>query len=273
MAIDFLGKQKARKKIPPKPEVLLHVPEKEVVKPKEVIKRKEEVKVKKPEVEAVKEGLGEANLIPGFKARLRKKRLMFSIIIVIIVVALSLAGYYSFILLQSLSKPPVIAPPVNIPVPVVNKNLNLNVNVNIAPAVNIPPVAMYVCDLATGQCSQSSDGTYASLFDCQSVCFAPSPPPPPQPLPATELAPLRGAVVRFLGDANTYLVENNGELRKIDAQTVRFKNGQSILQLRSQLIYMLAERFKDTRRGSDVIGYVDWDPRVLTEKELEPFIK
>ncbi|MBN1325387.1 hypothetical protein JW977_00185, partial [Candidatus Falkowbacteria bacterium] len=96
---------------------------------------------------------------------------------------------------------------------------------------------------------------------------------PPVILPDTELAPLRGALAQFGGDSNIFLIENNGELRKIDKQTVIFKNGQNIYQLNQNLIYSLSSQFANTRKGKDVKGFIDWDPRILTEQELAPYIK
>lgn len=156
-----------------------------------------------------------------------------------------------------------------------------------------PPAPKYSCNANSGQCYTDANGTFASLNDCQANCFVPAPLSvcgngicengentdsclidcPPPVLPDTELAPLRGALVKFLNDSSIYLVENNGELRKIEVQTVEFRNGQNIYQLNPRLIYTLADRFKTTRRGKDVKGFIDWDPRVLTEEELAPFIK
>ena len=70
-----------------------------------------------------------------------------------------------------------------------------------------------------------------------------------------------------------YLIEDNGELRKVDQQTVVFDNGQRVDQISSYLIYTIADRFKNIRKGRDVIGQVDWDPRVLSFNELNPFLK
>jgi hypothetical protein len=156
-----------------------------------------------------------------------------------------------------------------------------------------PPAPKYSCNTNSGQCFNDVNGVFANFNDCQNNCFAPPPSPvcgngicennentancstdcPPIILPDTQLSPLRGALVRFVNDSNIYLIEYNGELRKIDAATVRFKNGQSVNQLNPKLIYTLAISFEDTRKGKDVKGFIDWDPRVLTEEELAPFIK
>lgn len=90
----------------------------------------------------------------------------------------------------------------------------------------------------------------------------------------TELTPLRGALVRFRGDTTIYLVEDNGELRKVNTQTVVFQNGQSMSEIDLRLIYLISDEYKDIRRGQeDVEGFVDFDPRILSFKELEPFLQ
>lgn len=101
----------------------------------------------------------------------------------------------------------------------------------------------------------------------------PEPPPPSQILLDTELAPIKGSVIKFKNENTLYLIEDNGELRKIDRLTVVFDNGQSINDISPSLIYTLADRFKNIRRGEDVIGSVDWDPRVLRFVELSPFLE
>lgn len=108
---------------------------------------------------------------------------------------------------------------------------------------------------------------------------APAPATPPTPvapavsLPDTELAPLRGALIRFPGGSAIYLVETNGELRRIVTQSVIFKNGQRMSEVNRSLIYALPQRWESVRRGAeDVSGRVDFDPRVLTADELTPFL-
>lgn len=107
---------------------------------------------------------------------------------------------------------------------------------------------------------------------------APAQVPAPAPsmpitLPDTPLAPLRGSLIRFPGSATIYLVETNGELRRVVTQSVIFANGQTMAQINLQLIYLINERWSDTRRGDrDVTGRVDFDPRVLTQPELTPFL-
>jgi hypothetical protein len=90
-------------------------------------------------------------------------------------------------------------------------------------------------------------------------------------LPDTELAPIRGSVVTFNNDDTLFLIEDNGELRMIDLTTVRFDNGQTITQISPDLVYLLADKWKTIRKGENVYGLVDWDPRVLKLEELAPF--
>jgi hypothetical protein len=273
MAIDFLGKQGIEKKNQARTPEKLHVPEKEIPNIQEPAKKIEE-KVEQTKVEIEKEELGESNLIPGFKAGLKKRHLILGVIIVIIGVVLLIGTYYLFLLFQAQTKPVVKPTPViNLPVVLQNQNLN---------AVTPAPVQRYSCNSASGICVQNTNGAYSTFADCQTVCFKPTPTPPPsspvpptppQPLPDTQLAPLRGALVRFAGDFNIYLVEYNGELRKVETSNVRFKNGQSVSQLDKKIIYVLAKRFESVRHGKDVIGYVPWDPRILSATELSLFIK
>lgn len=89
-------------------------------------------------------------------------------------------------------------------------------------------------------------------------------------LPDTVLAPLRGALVKFNDSSSVYLIDWHGELRKVDPISVYFKEGQNVNQLKNR-IYALNQRYEDTRQGKEVKGYVDWDPRVLSEVELQPY--
>lgn len=291
MAIDFLGKQKPiKKKIGP--EVKYHIPEKEKAPKIEPIKKEVPIIKKAEPAPKPPQELGEANLMPAFKKNIRKKRLFTILIILGIFLAVIIGGYFLYNYLINL--PP--APPIVINQPPVN----IEPNVNIEPITNdntnivLPPLPIkYSCNAASGQCSTDANGLFATLSDCQSNCFAPPPLPvcgngicesnedtqnclsdcPPVILPDTELSPLRGALVQFPADSNIYLIENNGELRKIDKQTVTFKNGQNIYQLNQELIYTLASRYANTRKGKDVINFIDWDPRVLTENEIAPYIQ
>lgn len=92
-------------------------------------------------------------------------------------------------------------------------------------------------------------------------------------LPPTPLAPLRGALIRFSDSTTIYLVEENGDLRRIDSTTVVFDNGLSLDQVSPNLIYLLPDKWKTIRRDRDVIGQVDFDPRYLNYNELLPFLR
>lgn len=97
---------------------------------------------------------------------------------------------------------------------------------------------------------------------------------PPAPLPDTPLAPLRGTLVKLQGSDVIYLIENNGELREVTVATVIFENGQKMSEISASLIYTLPSRWATVRRGQQVVtGQVDFDPRVLTQIELLPFIQ
>jgi len=91
-------------------------------------------------------------------------------------------------------------------------------------------------------------------------------------LPDTELAPLRGALVKFTGSSEVYLVEWHGELRLLNQQTVVFKSGQTVKSVTAKnQVYSLNSSYEGIRQGSKVSGYIDWDPRILATEELEPF--
>jgi len=96
--------------------------------------------------------------------------------------------------------------------------------------------------------------------------------PTPSVLPDTELAPIRGSVIKFKDEITLYLIEDNGELRYIDRETVVFDNGQSINDISFRLIYTISDEYKNIRQGKEVVGLVDWDPRVLSYQELAPFL-
>ena len=99
-----------------------------------------------------------------------------------------------------------------------------------------------------------------------------SEPEPVVALPDTPLVPLRGALVRFSGDPTIYLVEDNGELRKVILQSVIFDNGQRISDIELSRIYLINSEWQSVRKGKDVMGQVDWDPRVLLPGEIDSFI-
>lgn len=91
-------------------------------------------------------------------------------------------------------------------------------------------------------------------------------------LPDTELAPLRGSLVKFIGSSEVYLVEWHGEIRPLNQQTVYFKSGQTINSLDAKnQIYLINSSFSGIRQGSNVSGYIDWDPRILSDEELQPY--
>ncbi|MCX6740277.1 MAG: DUF4215 domain-containing protein [Candidatus Parcubacteria bacterium] len=86
-------------------------------------------------------------------------------------------------------------------------------------------------------------------------------------LPDTDLAPLRGTVVKFAADSTLYLIDWGGVLRKIDVNSVVFSNGLAISKIDPGSIYTINDRFRSIRQAKEVSGYVDWDPRVLSEAE------
>lgn len=278
MAIDLLGNEtkKPAKKEETSSDVKMHLPEAERRR-REQEKKMKEIEKKKEEVK--EEAFKEVNLILSFKKYLFKKRLTFGVLLVIII--LLVGGLASYFVLFYKPAPNVeINKPVSLPPPpIINQNVNQAV---IQPAVcgNNILEDREECD----------DGNNISGDGCTAFCIIettpplppqPPTPPPPPPLPPTppvilpdtELTPLRGSLVQFQGEIGVYLVENNGELRLVDVQTVVFKNGQRINQISKSLIYTLANRFKNIRKGKDVVGLVDWDPRNLTALELKPFLE
>jgi len=256
MPIDFLEGKVKKPKVEKSraPEVEMHIPQKELKEKIAAPKVEEKPKVKKEILPA--EEMEEVNLMTSFWAHLWRKRLTFSGIFVIII--LLLAGlYYYFIPRISQVPQPIeninkINQNTNLIVNLANENLNIangnvNENLNFNENLNIPVIV-------------------------------PPPVPPENPpvivspiLPDTELAPLRGSLVKFSGSSEIYLIENNGELRPVDKQTVIFKDGESIYSISSSLLYTLNDRFKEVRQGRAVKGRVDWDPRVLSSVELQPF--
>ena len=253
MPINLLSEPKRPiKKVITRPDVKMHLPEKELKKLEAKKKKAVKLKAVKKPVGSAKSVLAEVNLIKAFKIYLLKKRLtFFGLFAIIILIAGFLIGYFLFFY-----KPqPKIAANVNQPAPA-------NIPVVNLPPVPPPPPPTYCGD---GICN-SGELCSSCPADCGSC-------PLPPPLPDTELAPLRGSLVRFLGSSIIYLVELNGELRKIDLNTVSFLNGQKISQVNPDLIYQISDQFKSVRKGKDVIGKVDWDPRILSQPELAPFIK
>jgi len=253
MPINLLGEPKRPlKKNKTEAGMEMHIPKKELKRLEKEKKKQEKLKVQPKPIAEAKTEFEEVNLITAFKHYLLKRRLTFAILFVIIIlIAGSLIGYFTFFYKP---KPKIVIKqtpaPLSSPSPVVNLNVNEPLNLNIPVVIEPTPVPP-----------------------------PPLPPAPPvllpvipQPLPDTELAPLRGALVRFAGDPNIYLVELNGELRKVDLQTVYFENGQSIKQIAPEKIYLINDSFKNIRKGIDVIGFVAWDPRILSQEELQPYL-
>lgn len=239
MPIDFLGRPVEKDKKKDEEAVKWHVPLKE----KETEIKKQEPKKKVQSVKKVvsqKAEFKEVNFITGFKRYILKRRLMFSIIfgIIIILVAGGIFVYFYFFPVKPEPEPPVQPSP--------------------TPVVSPTP-------------TPSPETPNPSPQPSPSPQISPSPQASPV-LPDTELAPIRGSVVKFQGDDTLYLIEDNGELREIDRNTVVFENGDSINDLKPSLIYTIADRFKTVRKGKDVVGQVDWDPRVLIFTEINPFL-
>ena len=247
MAIDFLGKQAPKKAVKSGQKFEMHNPV--TAKPAALVIAPKTIEPNKiPEPAALERE--EVNLMSPFKAYLLKRRLEIILIILIFTIIFGGLATYFFtrprIIANNNLNQPIVNQPienVNLPLPV-NENLNqavANINANINENLNIAPPVL------------------------------PEFPPVTLPLANTELAPLRGALVKFSGSADIYLVEWQGELRLVDQQSVVFKNGQTVKQLSAKLVYTLNERFKDIRQGLEVKGNVAWDPRVLGSVELELF--
>jgi hypothetical protein len=290
MAIDFLGREIKEPKIKQKEELLMHKPEKEnktqPVKPPEV--KKVAPPPKAPSLP--EEKLQEVNLMIAFRRYLLKRRLTIIVFSAIFIIVLAGIAYY----FVTRPKPPVVV---------------VNTNFNKPPVINInttPPPPEPVCGNglieANEQCDLTGCASDQTCVNCQCKTVVTPPPPPPvcgngniesgeecdiygcgvsqecinclcqtTIFPDTELAPLRGALVKFAGGSAIYLVENNGELRYIDQPSVIFKNGENISQIGSGRIYVINNKFKDIRSGKDVYGFIDWDPRVLSQTEFLPF--
>ncbi|MFA5188954.1 MAG: hypothetical protein WC460_06355 [Patescibacteria group bacterium] len=266
MPINLLGEPKRPiKKIPESTEIAMHLPEKEQKRIERAQKKAAKKAKKEKVVEAQKTEFEEVNLIRAFKIYLLKRRLTFIAIFAILLLAI--AGIAVYFLYFYKPQPKIVL------------NLNKPVNTNALP-VNVPlapPTPSTFC--GDGICNNNETCTICDV-DCGScpavVPVTPPlviPPAPPQPLPNTELAPLRGALIKFANETAIYLVDWNGELRPVDMQTVSFANGQKAKQISLTEIYTIASRFQDTRRGLEVVGFIPWDPRVLTQEELEPFVK
>lgn len=243
MAINLLGNNEPQKRIRTEEPVILHQPEKEAVKKVQSPK----IEPKKIEPLVFKEDLADINLMSSFKIR----RLEIILISIIIILAIGVTLLY--INFQNRTAPNVIntnlnqvAELINVPA-VINENININQAVEpiINENVNIPIEAP--------------------------VIFPPVIEPEiPAPIVNTKLAPLRGSLVKFSGSSEVYLVEWQGELRRINQQTAVFKSKETISSLSAKnQIYLINSKFIDVKRGSDVSGYVAWDPRILSPEEIE----
>jgi len=91
-------------------------------------------------------------------------------------------------------------------------------------------------------------------------------------LPDTEMAPLNGALVKFDGQPEVYLVDNHGDLRMIDRESVIFNSNKRLSQISPSLIYTINDKWQNTREGDIITGKVDFDPRIITYNELRLFI-
>jgi hypothetical protein len=254
MPIDFL-EGKVKKPVIKKeaaPDVAMHAP---VMEPKIIAAKEVKKEAPKPQAKPVssEENIEEVNLVNSFRSHVFKRRLTFSGIFVIIMLLIAGLFYYFF------TRIPVSS--------VVNTNVQIKQNLNLAqPNVNI----------VTNDNLNIENLNITTNVNLEPVILPPiNEAPPivllPVVLPDTELAPLRGALVRFAGEDKVNLVETNGELRIIEQSTVIFENGQSLKKINQAYIYLIPDRFKDIRRGKDVRGQVDFDPRVLKPEELAPF--
>ena len=181
---------------------------------------------------------------PVVSAPKPKSRLTLFIIIGIIIIAVGLFSlYYIYFFKQ-------VMPVVNVNIPE-NTNIIVNENENL----NIPVV------------TNVNENENVNVNENENLNTGPT------VLPDTELAPLRGSLVKFFGEETVYLVENNGELRIVDTQSVVFENKQKFIEISRSLIYTINDRWKTIRQGRTVRGQVDFDPRILTFAELAPFIR
>lgn len=252
MPIDLLGQsngQTGQKKILPK--IPMHIPTKEEKQKFAEAQAKKVVPVREI-VKPVAKG-PEANLVKGFGRRLLAKRLTWGLILVILLLAISGTSCYFIFFYQP-------------PAPVKNLNTNANTALPVCGNGIIENGEQCEAGIFPGNCQTDQD-----CLDCQ---CATKPivkkPVIPIVLPDTELAPLRGALVRFADNPLIYLIERNGELRVVKEGAV-FKNGQSISKISPALIYSISSHFSDIRKGKDVYGRIDWDPRVLLLQELKNY--
>jgi len=195
----------------------------------------QEKKTKKLKESKIKEGPQEVNLASRFQGGFFKKGLIILLVFVIIISGASV-GYF-FLIYQ----------------PTIENEGQANGNIN---AIVIPEP-----EPATNGEPEPGPATNGEPE-----------PEPIRPLPDTELKPLKGALIRFAEQEDVYLVEDNGELRLVDKDTVIFKNGLNIFQISPRRIYTINQRFENIRKGREVVGQVDWDPRVLSSQDLKNFL-
>lgn len=241
MALNLLGSHPQEEAQKAQVGVKMHIPQepKPVKPPKQKrnwFKKSTPVSVNQP-VEALKQ-------VDLAEAILRRQALIRKLIYIVIIIVILLVACAVAIIIYLRPAPPQVVtnqPPV----------------VNIAPPV-VPPTTPVVTPTPI-------------------VNEVPQPPvtnEPGAPLQDTPLAPLRGSLINFSASDDVYLIENNGELRLVNKQSVIFENGQKFEELSSNLIYLLPDKWQNTRRGDKMVeGQVDFDPRVLSLTELLPFIQ
>jgi hypothetical protein len=243
-----------------KDDVQLHSPEKEST--QKTVKPTIQKKIKSAQVNQdlpKKEVLPAVNLMKNFRHYLLKRRLTFSAFFVILLI-LVIGGSSIYVIYFNKPKPEIVLN--------TNKPPVINVNLPVSP----PPIPTPTPIPTLTPTPTPTPTPPPPPPPSPTPNPTPPPPPPPLILPDTELAPLRGALVRFQGETNIYLVELNGELRSVDLKTVSFLNGQKISQLNPDLIYLIANQFQNVRKGKTVIGKVDWDPRILSAEEIASYL-
>jgi hypothetical protein len=252
MAIDFLGTATPPKRAKLVETLKLHQPEKEAQ--KMALPQKVEASQIEPAVR--REDLTEVNLMSPFKAYLRQRRLEIILISIIVILIICVGALY----LATRLKPIIIkanlnTSPANANMPaLVNENSNIN-------------------QIIDANINQNENFNQNENLNIPIILPPPLLPEPEPQIPLnTELAPLRGSLVKFSDNSEVYLIEWQGELRLINQQTVVFKSKQTISSLSAKnQIYLINSNFKSIRRGADVIGYVNWDPRILSPEEIESF--
>lgn len=247
MALNLLGSHDEKDVQQSTPELEKYIPPDE---PFAEQKKPDPVKKPEPEVVPVIEIPEPLDLAENLKHRRRVKTTLITILSIFLIGGVAVGAYFAAIKfglkipansntnLAQTNTSPVVNTNTTITQPPVNTNTNTNAPVVVQPPVTTPEVT------------------------------------PSGPLPDTELAPLRGAIVKFPGSSDVYLIEKNGELRVVIPESVTFKNGQKISDLNPNLIYTLPLKWQSTRKGDKIVsGQVDFDPRILTLNELLPFLQ